>query len=543
MGELFLNWRKSPGLRVAIAAAAIFCILGLVLTLNRYYTFFASYDQGIFNQVFWNGLHGNFFESSLSSVLSSSVVHDNKLPEVFYHRLGQHFTPALLLWLPIYALFPSPATLAGLQVVLVTAAGLVLYALARHYLEPPLSAMITVSFYGANAVVGPTLGNFHDICQLPLFIFSLLLAMEKRWWWLFSILVVCILAVREDAGVSLFGIGVYLTLSRRYPKLGLGLCSLSFLYMVALTNWVMPLFSDDISRRFMLERFGQYVDGDEATTLQILWAILSDPVRLVRELLTPFGRKFNYLLGQLLPLGFIPVISPPAWPIAGFPLLQIFLQRGQSPLGINIRYAMTIVPGLFYGAILWWSQHQSLFKLARWRRLWAVCIGLSLFFTSISNPNRTLYFIIPDSVQPWVYTSLPRQWHHIAQARPLLAEIPPDASVSATTYLVPPLSSRRAIIRFPRIKFRNDENEPMPVDYVAADLWQLQQYQVAFRHERSTIRDGIPVLDEVIDSGEYGVVGFADGVMLLQHNAPSDPAAEEAWRSLRPELETAPDPD
>ncbi len=538
-----LNWQKNSGLRLAFTAAAIFLGVGLVLILNRYFTFFASYDQGIFNQVFWNGLHGNFFESSLSSVLSVNVVHDDQLPEVFYHRLGQHFTPALLLWLPIYALFPSPATLAVLQVTLVTAAGLVLYVLARQYLEPRLSAMLVVSFYGANAIAGPTLGNFHDICQLPLFIFSLLLALEKRWWWFFGILVICILAVREDAGVSLFGIGVYLVLSRRYPRLGLGLCSLSFIYMLILTNLVMPLFSEDISRRFMLERFGQYVDGDEASTIDILWAIITSPVQLVQQLFTPFGRKLFYLLGQWLPLAFVPAISPSAWAISGFPLLQIFVQKGQSPLGINIRYAMTIVPGLFYGAILWWSHHQDQFKVKLWRRLWVICIGLSLFFTTLSNPNRTLYFILPDSVDPWVYTSLTRQWQHVAQTRPLLAQIPPDASVSATTYLVPPLSSRRALLRFPRLQFCNDDRQATFVDYVAVDLWQLQQYQVAFRHERSTIRDGIPILDRVIDNGDYGVVGFEDGVMLLQHNVPSDSAAAEAWRQMRPDLETAPEPD
>jgi len=56
----------------------------------------------------------------------------------------------------------------------------------RRYLEPPLAAMITVSF-AAIAVIGPTLST-SDICQIPLFVFGLLLAMEKRWWWLFWLL-------------------------------------------------------------------------------------------------------------------------------------------------------------------------------------------------------------------------------------------------------------------------------------------------------------------------------------------------------------------
>lgn len=187
---MVLNGRKHPYLKGVITVAIAFFVLMLGLTLHRYFTFYASYDQGIFNQVFWNGIHGRFFQSSLSSQLSTNVVHNGEVPSVFYHRLGQHFTPALLLWIPLYSLFPAPTTLTVLQVTLVTAAGLVLYTLARQYLQPRLAAIITFSFYGANAIIGPTLSNFHDICQIPLFIFGLLLAMEKRWWWLFGLLAV-----------------------------------------------------------------------------------------------------------------------------------------------------------------------------------------------------------------------------------------------------------------------------------------------------------------------------------------------------------------
>lgn len=285
---MLLKLQKQLGLKLVLGAAIAFFVLGLVLTLHRYYSFYASFDQGIFNQVFWNNLHGRFFQSSLSSSLSTNVVHSGEVPDVFYRRLGQHFTPALLLWLPLYALFPYPATLTVLQVTLVTAAGLVLYALARHYLEPPLAAMITVSYYAAITVIGPTLSNFHDISQIPLFMFGLLLAMEKRQWWLFWLLAIFILAVREDSGVSLFGIGFYMVVSQRYPRIGLAVCSLSFGYMLVLTNLIMPLFSEDISRRFMIEQFGQYADGDEASTLDIIWGIVSNPWRLLLELFSPF---------------------------------------------------------------------------------------------------------------------------------------------------------------------------------------------------------------------------------------------------------------
>ncbi|MCC3411836.1 MULTISPECIES: DUF2079 domain-containing protein [unclassified Microcoleus] len=554
----FLRWKKNESLRVVVQVAAAFFVLCLLLTLHRYYSFYATYDQGIFNQLFWNGTRGHLFESSLSSALSTNVVHQNQLPSVSYYRLGQHFTPALMLWLPIYSLFPSPVTLTVLQVTLITAAGLVLYALARHHLEPRLSATIVVSYYAANAVIGPTLGNFHDSCQTPLYVFGLLLAMEKRWWPLFGILATLMLAVREDGGVVLFGVGAYMILSRRYPLTGLAVCILSFGYMIALTNLIMPLFSADISERFMMERFGQYADGDEASTLEIIWGMVSNPGRLVTELFTPFFGKIRYLLGQWLPLALVPAVAPASWTIAGFPLLKLFLAKGESVLAINIRYAMTVVPGLFYGAILWWAGRQkeedrikrgeqTILRFpnavlpfpssSQFRRFWGFCICLSLFFTFTSNPNRTFSFILPDAIDPWVQVPLIRQWQHVSQVRPLLAQIPDNASVAATNTIVPILSSRREILRFPMFELRNDAGEAVKMEYVIADMWQLQQYQPAFRRERGQLQQIVPAIDRMSKSGDYGIVGFEDGAILMRQGAASNSASVAAWDRFRRELE------
>lgn len=222
--------------RPVLIVGGIFFSICMLLVLHRHFTFYSSYDQGIFNQVMWNGTHGRFFQSSLSSQLSTNVVHAGEVPDVSYHRLGQHFTPALLLWLPIYYFFPHAATLAVFLVTMLSAAGLVLYILARQYLEPMPARWITYSYYGANAVIGPTLCNFHDNFQLSLFMFTLLLAMEKRWWWLFALMCPLIVMIREDSGIILFGVGVYMILSRRFPRIGAVVCIFSFGYILMLTR-------------------------------------------------------------------------------------------------------------------------------------------------------------------------------------------------------------------------------------------------------------------------------------------------------------------
>ncbi len=148
------DWQKDEDWRTISVLALIFFCLVLFLGLNRHLSFFSSYDQGIFNQIFWNNTQGNWFQSSLSSQLSTNVVHSGEVPNVSYHRLGQHFTPALLLWLPIYYFFPYATTLTVIMTTIVTTAGIVLYFLAREYVERKIAGMITLSFYCAITVLG-----------------------------------------------------------------------------------------------------------------------------------------------------------------------------------------------------------------------------------------------------------------------------------------------------------------------------------------------------------------------------------------------------
>lgn len=541
---MILGWRKEPDLWRVVAIAVTFFAITAGLLLHRYFTYYASYDQGIFNQVFWNNLHGNFFQSTLSSQLSTDVIHAGELPRVNYHRLGQHFTPALLLWWPIYALFPSPATLSVLQATFATVAGILLYLLARRHLEPRLALALMVSFYCALTVLNPYLANFHDIGQIPLLMFGLLLAMEYRRWWLFGLLCLAILAVREDSAIALFGVGVYLLVSRRHPWVGAGVCAASVTYFMLVTSILMPHFSADISKRFMVEEFGQYIDDEEATTLAVLWAMLRQPGLLLKELVSPVGDTVEYFLGHWLPLAFIPALSPTAWLMTAPPLLKLTLTSGSSGLDTSIRYALNVVPGMFYGAILWWAGQgfrrfgqpleavKSRFPARTFRRFWAFCLMVSLVLVPLVNPSRVFSFVVPDSFQPWVYVPPTLQWQRAGTMNQLLDRIPSDASVTASTYLVPHVSGRRAVLRMPINEYTDDRGSAQKVDYIAADLWRLQRYQVAFSRDRQELATFVQFIQNWLNSNEYGLLHAKEGLVLLQFGVESDPQALQDWQTF-----------
>ncbi|MBR8838730.1 MAG: DUF2079 domain-containing protein [Stigonema ocellatum SAG 48.90 = DSM 106950] len=528
--------KNTPSLRITLTFAAIFFVLMSVFSLHRFYSFYASYDQGLFDQLFWNTVHGHFFQGSLSSGQSSAFIKDGQIETVFYCHLGQHFVIDYLLWMPLYALFPTGATLVVLQVALIAAAGLVLYALAHHYLQNSIAVLIAASFYGAYAVIAPTFANFYEHCQIPLFVFSLLLALEKRKWWLFWLFVILLLGIREDTGIILFGIGLYLIFIRRYPRLGVALCLLGFGYTILVTNSIMPLFSNDNSRLYLSEYFSKFVPGNNSpSTLQLFWGMLTHPQEVLKSVFLPVDRRVKYFLGQWLPLAFIPALSTSAWIVSGPPLLVLLMQERKMALGISVRYALTVVPGLFYGTILWWSQHQERFN-PKFRRWWIRCIALSLVFAIASSPNRAFYFLIPDSIHPWIYTPLTRQWEHVGYIRDLMNFIPADKSVSATTDLLPHLATRRGIIRLPALQLQLDSKEIVDVDYAFADLWILQQYQPAYKGERQQLRDFLPFIDQLLAQGRYGLVDVQDGVVLLEKKVASQPQAMARWLRLRQEL-------
>ena len=529
------RWQQLSPARQVLIAAALFWGLALLLQAWRLLSLNASYDQGIFTQVLWNGLGGHPFESTLSSQLSTNVVHSGELPALGYRRLGQHFTPALITWMPLLGLLGT-AALPLVQTGLLTAAGLVLFQLARTQLDERVAARVAFSWFLAQAVIAPMLGNFTDLCQLPLCVFAVLLGIERRRLWLTLIPTLYMPLIREDTGVLLMGIALWCFLRRphwRLPAVLMGLYGAGWVY--AATNLFMPLYSEDVSKRFMVEKFGHYLgEKEEASSAEVLGLVLSQPWKVVQELVSPPGKTIGYLLAQGLPLALVPLISLDAWLLMGLPMLGLLLAQGANdPLSISIRYALLVVPGLFAGGVYWLAGHPGLLARRRFRAIWAGCSTLSLLLALASNPHHALSFLLPDSYQPWLHTSAPAQLRHGQQAFALLDEIPQTDSVSATAMLIPHLARREVALRFPNsIAYRDRQGQEQLVDWIAVDVEQPLREAKAFRKQRQPLRRLIRRLEDARAKDDFGLVACGHGLVLLRHNQPDQPAALAAYQQL-----------
>ncbi len=515
--------------REALIAALLFWVIGLGLQAWRSHVLLASYDQGIFQQVLWNSLRGHPFESTLSSQLSTNVIHGGEAPALGYARLGQHFTPTLLLWAPLLALIGA-AALPLVQVTLIAAAGLLLHRLASSGLPIRTANWITYGFFCGNALVGPTLGNFTDLCQLPFAVFALMLGLLERRSWLILTAALLIPLIREDTGILLVAVGLWMLLRERVRwPLAIALIAWGGGWMLLVTSQLMPLFSDDNSKRFMVENFGQYLredTADGASSLSMVRQALGQPLTLLKELIDPPGQTILYLLGHALPFLFVPLISLDAWVLAGPSLLGLFLAQGSNdPLSITIRYTLLVVPGFSLGTVFWWQRRSVAPPGPRTRLAWGAALALSLVLTISSNPHRSLSFLIPDSVQPWVYSTPLAQWRHGHAAREVLSVIPADASVSANTPLVPLLARRDVVVRYPdSSSYQDRSRQVLPVQWLAIDLALPERYGLAFRSDWRSLRKMRKLLAEPTRS--YRVQAFKDGIVALERNGPEQPELE-----------------
>ena len=102
-------------------------------------------------------------------------------------------------------------------------------------------------------------------------------------------------------------------------------------------------------------------------------------------------------------------------------------------------------------------------------------------------------------------------------ARRAVAVIPSDASVSADTPLLPLLSQREAIIRFPKhVQYRDRQGVVHEVDWVVAFPGYYTPLAPVFKRERNQKRSIRRELADLKESGRYLLVHCQGGAVVLQ---------------------------
>ena len=295
--------------KIVTAALAVACgswMLYLLLSSYLSYTTGPSSNTGLYVQLLHSLRSGFSFDTTIE--FGQSVSH-----------MAAHVSPIFLLYLPFYAIIPSPVTLMVLQVGAVCSAVIPLWLIGRDRgLSPALRTLLCGLLCAFPVVWGGASGTIHEYALLLPLLLWLLWGLESKKTWLVALCSVLILCVGETCAIHLFAVALYhLIRNRKGAEVGgesrkgerikaIILMGVSVLYF-AVTMAVLTLVLEDMDMNTVVSRF-ENVTGPYATNIStLIREILYNPALAIYEMLTE--SKLHFILLMSLPLGLLPFLT------------------------------------------------------------------------------------------------------------------------------------------------------------------------------------------------------------------------------------------
>ncbi len=214
--------------------------------------------------------------------------------------LSEHWSPILLVLVPLHAVFRSPWLLVIVQPLVLWLAGWVLASLLDSEGHPRwLRNFFVLCFWNHPLMISTLSYLFHMECFLPV-----LALLAVRWARRgqavpFAFAALGILAIKEDTGLYLAGLGLWLVVSRRRPVWGVVTCIVSLAWVFAALHLWIPAFQAAPAPYAFADRWR----GWGATPAGVVVGFLRHPVDLLRALLhDPLPRLFACS-------GFVPLLG------------------------------------------------------------------------------------------------------------------------------------------------------------------------------------------------------------------------------------------
>lgn len=332
-------------LLVVVAGAALFAATYIALDLNKLYALYFGFDNGIFLQTLANiASDGSAF--NWAEGRSHFYVHDSWLIYVL---------------VPLVKAYPYQQTLIVVQVLLIAASAVALYAFARVIgVDRTAAALLALAYLISPSVQGFAYNDFSEGHFEPLLIFALAIGAAKRslpWTLVFAQL---LLGVKEDVAFFLlwFGIAGAVWYDRR---LGTSVALLAALNAAAYAAYV-------------------GVHGQNPAVPHYGWRVLypAQDAAFLIEILAPFAFAPLFLRRRVLLA--LPLVAE----------LVLANNRDGFPMArAGTHYTEPLIALCAVGAALVLRTRP---RLARWALACSLCMAL-FFNTTVLHPGRHLYAV------------------------------------------------------------------------------------------------------------------------------------------------------
>src|SRR5579883_82217 len=326
---------------VVLVAAVVAAVMWTKLDITRHLAFETNaLDLGYETQTLWNTAHGRPFLFSTFDGLPYTP--DITLDPATLHRphllLAFHDEMLLLLVAPLFALWPDPRFLLGLQAVIVAAGALVCMTLAWERTGSRVGSVV----FGLAWLLSPSVGaaalaDFHTVALAATLLLATLYFIAIERFQLALLTAILTALAREDAALCVAALGVYLWARQwlvergvrepcSYPawsskdpfnragRVGLILLTVTGGWGLIAFGLIAPFFNGTIG---MLRRGGHGTVGS-VFWLRYNWLGRSPPLALVNVFRQPglwldwFGQRdvLAYLETLLLSGGVVALLAP-----------------------------------------------------------------------------------------------------------------------------------------------------------------------------------------------------------------------------------------
>jgi uncharacterized membrane protein len=507
----------------------VFVFTFVTLSLRRHAALASNgLDLGNVDQAVWNTAHGDFLAFTNMAPVRS--------------RLALHVEPILLLFVPFYWIgLGGPQLLLVVQAIVVGLGALPLYWLARDVIsnqqssgfanqEIPvfstpyflLPVVFALAYLLLPALEAAVMYDFHAVTLAPTFLlFAFYFGLRKRPW-LFGLFAGLALACKEDMGLTLAMLGLFIAVSWRRWRWGAIVALVGLVWFAIAVFLIQPHFSPT-GGNIQADRYAWLGD----TPLAMISTLLRSPA-MVWDHLWRRANLPGYLVGLLLPTAFLAIFSPLVWLLA-LPSLAINL-LSDNPFTWRLEdfhYAAPIVPFVLVATVYgvrrlmdWIGRRSSV--ASRYVLIFA-CV--SLLIASVAYHYAHGFSPLARSFQPWLITD-----HH-RRAETIFAQVPPEAALFAQSNLNPHVSDRRVLYQDPAVltdPAGSFDGLPPP-NYLLFDVSSLVNQDNFQRF----------IAAELVGSGEFGPIVADDGYLLLKRGVSPQPLPDEFFDFARADPSTS----
>ncbi len=404
-----------------IALTYIFIVSGLAI-MSHYSFFTNAWDLGIYAQALYSTL--NYWKPLYYTVEAVG----NPSRSLF----GIHFSPFLLLLVPVYAIYQSPITLLALRPIAIS---LGLIPLCQILRENGIAGRRFLIFFTIIYLIYPPMlvpiSNFDLLAFLPaLFLFALHYLRRGNYVRSY-VFILLALMINEFVSLIVATTAIYVLLigwrgilkDLKLKKInGKMLFSITLLFTgfswFFLASAVITYFNP-LALRTKWE-WGELGSGP----WEIAFTVLTNPVKVLNALFNDGQKKFLYIVALLGPLAFIPLLEPSALVMAIPWLAASLLSINPLYYSIETQYPAFVSPFIFLSAIDGVKRLMN-FNAGITKRVFTMMV-ITLFLSTLLIPSGIHLKFSESNDAVWL----------------ALSEIPPNASASIMPDIYPHVCNR-----------------------------------------------------------------------------------------------------